>query len=70
MIKNAIVKLVNKGDLTYDEAYSVMNEIINGEKGGDDYTHTMSLSGWTYGFTPAAGTFATIGSLLMPCVTL
>lgn len=31
MIKNAIVKLVNKGDLTYDEAYSVMNEIMNGE---------------------------------------
>ena len=31
MIKEAIVKLVNKGDLTYDEAYSVMNEIMNGE---------------------------------------
>ncbi len=31
MIKNAIVKLVNKGDLTYDEAYTVMNEIMNGE---------------------------------------
>ncbi len=30
MIKEAIVKLVNKGDLTYDEAYSVMNEIMNG----------------------------------------
>ena len=31
MIKEAIVKIVNKGDLTYDEAYSVMNEIMNGE---------------------------------------
>ena len=30
MIKEAIIKLVNKGDLTYDEAYSVMNEIMNG----------------------------------------
>lgn len=31
MIKEAIVKLVNKMDLTYDEAYAVMNEIMNGE---------------------------------------
>ncbi len=31
MIKEAIVKIVNKGDLTYDEAYAVMNEIMNGE---------------------------------------
>lgn len=31
MIKEAIVKIVNKGDLTYDEAYTVMNEIIGGE---------------------------------------
>ncbi len=31
MIKEAIVKLVNKGDLTYDEAYAVMNEIMSGE---------------------------------------
>lgn len=31
MIKEAIVKLVNKGDLTYDEAYGVMNEIMSGE---------------------------------------
>lgn len=31
MIKEAIIKLVNKGDLTYDEAYSVMNEIMNGQ---------------------------------------
>ncbi len=31
MIKEAIVKLVNKMDLTYDEAYQVMNEIMNGE---------------------------------------
>ncbi len=31
MIKEAIVKIVNKGDLTYDEAYAVMNEIMNGD---------------------------------------
>ena len=28
MIKEAIVKIVNKEDLTYDEAYAVMNEIM------------------------------------------
>ena len=28
MIKEAIVKIVNKQDLTYDEAYAVMNEIM------------------------------------------
>ena len=31
MIKEAIVKIVNKGDLTYDEAYQVMKEIMTGE---------------------------------------
>lgn len=31
MIKEAIVKIVNKEDLSYDEAYGVMNEIMNGE---------------------------------------
>lgn len=31
MIKEAIVKIVNKADLTYDEAYTVMNEIMSGE---------------------------------------
>lgn len=31
MIKEAIVKIVNKGDLTYKEAYTVMNEIMSGE---------------------------------------
>ena len=30
MIKEAIEKIVNKGDLTYDEAYAVMNEIMDG----------------------------------------
>lgn len=30
MIKEAIVKIVNKGDLSYDEAYTVMNEIMSG----------------------------------------
>lgn len=31
MIKEAIVKIVDKQDLSYDEAYAVMNEIMNGE---------------------------------------
>ncbi len=31
MIKEAIVKIVNKQDLTYDEAYQVMSEIMSGE---------------------------------------
>ncbi len=31
MIKEAIMKIVNKEDLTYDEAYAVMNEIMSGE---------------------------------------
>ena len=31
MIKEAIVKIVNKGDLTYSEAYTVMNEIMSGQ---------------------------------------
>ncbi len=31
MIKEAIVKIVNKEDLSYDEAYQVMNEIMSGE---------------------------------------
>ena len=40
MIKEAIVKIVNKEDLTYDEAYSVMNEIMSGET-----TATQNYSG-------------------------
>ena len=31
MIKDAIIKIVSKEDLTYDEAYAVMNEIMSGE---------------------------------------
>lgn len=31
MIKEAIIKIVNKEDLSFDEAYTVMNEIMNGE---------------------------------------
>ena len=31
MIKDAIIKIVNKGDLTYDEANTVMLEIMNGQ---------------------------------------
>ena len=31
MIQEAIVKIVDKQDLTYDEAYAVMNEIMSGE---------------------------------------
>ena len=31
MIKEDIVKIVGKQDLTYDEAYAVINEIMSGE---------------------------------------
>lgn len=31
MIKEAIIKIVDKQDLSYDEAYAVMNEIMSGE---------------------------------------
>lgn len=31
MIKEAIVKIVNKQDLSYEEAYEVMNEIMDGK---------------------------------------
>ena len=31
MIRSAIEKITNKEDLTYEEAYTVMNEIMNGE---------------------------------------
>lgn len=31
MIREAIIKIVNKDDLTYDEAYAVMNEIMCGQ---------------------------------------
>ena len=31
MIKEAIIKIVNKEDLSFDEAYTVMNEIMNSE---------------------------------------
>ena len=31
MIKEAIVKIINKEDLSFDEAYTVMNEIMSGE---------------------------------------
>ena len=31
MIKEAIVKIVNKEDLAYEETYTVMNEIMSGE---------------------------------------
>ena len=31
MIKEAIIKIVNKEDLSFDEAYTVMNEIMTGE---------------------------------------
>ena len=31
MIKEAIIKIVDKQDLTYDEAYAVMNEVMSGK---------------------------------------
>ena len=41
MIKEAIVKIVGKQDLTYDEAYAVMNEIMSGET-----TLTQNAASW------------------------
>lgn len=43
MIKEAIVKIVNKEDLTYDEAYSVMNEIMSGETTARRTLHFLQL---------------------------
>ena len=31
MIKEAIIKIVDKQDLTYDEAFAVMNEVMSGK---------------------------------------
>lgn len=31
MIKEAIVKIVSKQDMTFDEAYAVMHEIMSGQ---------------------------------------
>ena len=33
MIKDGIVKIVNKQDLSYDEAYTIMNEIMRKQTG-------------------------------------
>lgn len=41
MIKEAIVKIVNKEDLSYEEAYTVMNEIMSGET-----TPTQNAAFW------------------------
>ena len=51
MIKEAIEKIVMKEDLTYDEAYTVMNEILGGETGrvmipaGKEAFYTFSAPG-------------------------
>ena len=44
MIKEAIVKIVSKQDLTYDEAYAVMNEIMSGETTPTPYPETDGQS--------------------------
>ena len=31
MIQKSIIKIVQKQDLTYDESYAVMNEIMSGQ---------------------------------------
>ena len=31
MIQEAIIKIVQKEDLTYEESYAVMNEIMSGQ---------------------------------------
>lgn len=45
MIKDAIVKIVNKEDLTYDEAYEVMNEIMSGNTSP---TQNSAISGCSF----------------------
>lgn len=50
MIKEAILKLAKKEDLTYKEAYQVMNEIMSGEASDvqmSSYLTAMSLKGET-----------------------
>ncbi|MFR5748610.1 MAG: anthranilate phosphoribosyltransferase, partial [Thomasclavelia spiroformis] len=37
MIKEAIIKIVNKKDLSYNEAYTVMNEIMSGKSTSTHY---------------------------------
>ena len=43
MIKEAIVKIVSKGDLTYEEAYTVMNEIMSGETTATQNAHATKV---------------------------
>ena len=51
MIKEAIVKIVNKEDLTYDEAYAVMNEIMSGEP----HSHPERQPSWQHSPPRAPG---------------
>ncbi len=39
MIREAIEKIVNKEDLTYEEAYAVMNEIMDGTTTPHSWQH-------------------------------
>ena len=59
MIKEAIVKIVDKQDLTYDEAYKVISEIMAGET-----TPTQNSA-----FLAALSTKSTKAEQLL-CVTL
>ncbi|MDU7708543.1 MAG: anthranilate phosphoribosyltransferase, partial [Clostridium sp.] len=50
MIKEAILKLAGRENLTYDEAYQVMDEIMSGEASNvqmSSYLTAMSLKGET-----------------------
>ena len=50
MIKEMIVKIVNKQDLTYEEAYAVMNEIMSGQASDvqkSAYLTALSMKGET-----------------------
>ena len=44
MIKEAIIKVAKKEDLTYEESKAVMNEIMDGETSGTDGGISDSLS--------------------------
>ena len=44
MIKEVIVKIVGKQDLTYDEAYAVMNEIMSGAPPTQNAAFLVALS--------------------------
>ena len=45
MIRQAIIKLANKQNLTYDEASQVMNEMMSGERGNQNLSPCFGKGG-------------------------